>query len=221
MRPKQQAQSQAPYKASLPVGLSAYSGMNAIAHSVEALYAQNANPVIDLMAIEGIQALTRALPAIVQSNGSDKDARSDALYGAWLCACCLGLIGMSLHHKLCHVLGGTFNLPHAETHTIVLPHALSYNLSSLSGPVLQKLSRAFTGRDDGDPIAGMNELMSKLSEGGVKRALRDLGMPEEGIDKAAEAAVKNPYWNPRELRKDGIREVIRRAWAGEEATANI
>jgi len=206
---------------SLPVGLSAYSGMNAIAHSVEAIYSQSANPVVDLMAIEGIQALSKALPVIIQSNGTDKEARSDALYGAWLCACCLGLVGMSLHHKLCHVLGGTFNLPHAETHTIVLPHALSYNLSALPQSTVKKLSKAFTGNEDGDPIAGLNNLMSKLSQGGVKRALKDLGMPEDGIDKAVDAAIKNPYWNPREIKKDGIREVIRRAWAGEEAKANI
>jgi len=206
---------------SLPVGLSAYSGMNAIAHAVEALYSQSANPVVDLMAIDGIQALSRALPTIVESNGTDKAARSDALYGAWLCACCLGLVGMSLHHKLCHVLGGTFNLPHAETHTIVLPHALSYNLSALPEETKKKLSRAFTGSEDGDPIKGLNKIMGNLSKGGVKRALKDVGMPEEGIDKAAEAAVKNPYWNPREIQKDGIKEVIRRAWAGEDANANI
>jgi maleylacetate reductase len=208
---------------SLPVGLSAYSGMNAIAHSVEALYSQSANPVVDLMAIEGIQALSRALPLIMESEGKDKDARSDALYGAWLCASCLGLVGMSLHHKLCHVLGGTFNLPHAETHTIVLPHALSYNLPQLPQEVKKKLSRAFsaTGTEEGDPIEGLNELMRKLSGGGVKRALKDVGMPEEGIDKAAEAAVKNPYWNPRGLEQTGIREVIRRAWAGEDARADI
>ena len=192
---------------SLPVGLSAYSGMNAIAHSVEALYSQSANPVVDLMAIEGIQALSRALPVIVQSNGRDKEARGDALYGAWLCACSLSLVGMSLYHKLCHVLGETFNLPHAETHTIVLPHALSYNLLALPQPTVRKLSRAFTGSEDGDPIAGLNELMSKLSQGGVKRALKDIGMPENGIDKAADAAVKNAYWNPREIKRDGIREL--------------
>jgi maleylacetate reductase len=111
--------------------LSVTSGMNAIAHAVEALYSPDANPVISLLAVEGIAALARALPAIV-SQPADRDARSDALYGAWACGVCLGSVGMSLHHKLCHVLGGTFDLPHAETHTIVLPHAVAYNESAAS-----------------------------------------------------------------------------------------
>ena len=110
----------------LPIHLSGVSGMNAIAHAVEALYAQDINPVIDLMALEGIAALARALPRIAEAP-HDIDARSDALYGAWLCGVCLGSVGMALHHKLCHTLGGTFDLPHAETHTIVLPHAARYN----------------------------------------------------------------------------------------------
>jgi maleylacetate reductase len=206
---------------SLPISFSAYSGMNAIAHAVEAIYSQSANPIVDLMAVEGIQAITKALPVIIQSNGLDREARSDTLYGAWLCACCLGLVGMSLHHKLCHVLGGMFNLPHAETHTIILPHALSYNFSALPKPTVQKLARAFTGHQDGDPIAGLNDLVSQLSRGGVKRALKDVGMQEDGIDRATEAAMKNPYWNPREITRYGIRELIRRAWSGEVAKADI
>ncbi|MFL6694112.1 MAG: maleylacetate reductase, partial [Ramlibacter sp.] len=110
----------------LPVALSVTSGINAIAHAAEGLYAVDGNPVMDLMAAEGIAALGRALPAIRVDPG-DIAARSDALYGAWLCGTVLGNVGMALHHKLCHTLGGTFNLPHAQTHTIVLPHALAYN----------------------------------------------------------------------------------------------
>ncbi|EHL97534.1 alcohol dehydrogenase, iron-dependent, partial [Acetobacteraceae bacterium AT-5844] len=111
---------------SLPPSLSATSGLNAIAHAVEALYARDANPVVSLMAEEGIRALGAALPAILASP-SDRVAREGALYGAWLCGTCLGAVGMALHHKLCHVLGGTFDLPHAETHAVILPHAAAYN----------------------------------------------------------------------------------------------
>lgn len=110
----------------LPASLAATSGINAIAHAVEALYARDTNPVTSLMAEEGIRALARALPAIA-AKSDDRGARTEALYGAWLCGVCLGTVGMALHHKLCHTLGGTFDLPHAETHTIVLPHALAYN----------------------------------------------------------------------------------------------
>jgi len=198
---------------SLPIGLSATSGVNAIAHAVEALYAQNGNPVISLMAEEGIRALAKALPVVVASP-ADKEARSDALYGAWLCASCLGLVGMSVHHKLCHVLGGTFNLPHADTHTIVLPHALAYNAPQIP----EALSRIARALDNEDAVEGLNVLLTKLK---VKRGLKEVGMPEDGIDKAADLAVKNPYWNPRPIEREGIRELIRRAWAGEPAAANI
>jgi len=111
---------------SLPVALSVTSGINAIAHAAEGLYAQDSNPVMDLMAEEGIAALARALPAI-RRRSDDIEARGDALYGAWLCGSVLGSVGMALHHKLCHTLGGSFNLPHAEVHTVVLPHAIAFN----------------------------------------------------------------------------------------------
>ena len=198
---------------SLPKHLSATSGVNAIAHAVEALYAQNGNPVIDLMAAEGVRALASALPHIA-TNPQDLSARSDALYGAWLCGTCLGLVGMSVHHKLCHVLGGTFNLPHADTHTIVLPHALAYNAPRVP-EAMSKLARAL---DCNDAVQGLNELLAKLD---VKKGLKELGMPQEGIDKATELAVRNPYWNPRPIEREGIRELIRRAWAGEAARADI
>src|SRR5215467_3381120 len=110
----------------LPARLSATSGMNAIAHAAEGLYAQDANPIMALLAEEGIRALAHGLPNVV-ANPSNLEARSDCLYGAWLCGTVLGNVGMALHHKLCHTLGGTWNLPHAETHTIVLPYAVAFN----------------------------------------------------------------------------------------------
>src|SRR5258708_3148371 len=111
---------------SLPQMLSATSGMNAIAHSVEALYAQNRNPIISLMAEESIRALGRSLPQVMQEP-KNLEARSEALYGAWLAGISLGSVGMALHHKLCHTLGGSFNLPHSDVHTAIIPHATAYN----------------------------------------------------------------------------------------------
>jgi maleylacetate reductase len=112
--------------ATLPLGMSIVSGMNAIAHAAEGLYARDGNPVMSLMAEEGIRALAGGLVGIA-GNEADMEARSQCLYGAWLCGTVLGHVGMALHHKLCHTLGGSFVLPHAETHTVVLPHALAYN----------------------------------------------------------------------------------------------
>src|SRR5690606_8168126 len=139
---------------------------------------------------------------------SDREARSDALYGAWLCGICLGSVGMSLHHKLCHVLGGAFDLPHAETHTIVLPHVVAYNASA-AGDAMAALSRAL-GADD--PAQALYALAGKL---GAPRALREIGMPEEGIDHAADLVIENPYWNPRPIEREAIRRLVSRAWAGE------
>jgi alcohol dehydrogenase class IV len=181
--------------------------MNAIAHAVEALYARDRNPVIALMAEAGIAALARALPAISDEPGN-RDARTEALYGAWLCGVCLGTVGMALHHKLCHVLGGAFGLPHAETHTIVLPHAAAYNAPAAPAA----MARAGTALGTDDAARGLYDLAGRL---GAKRALRDLGMPAEGIAEVVEQTMANPYWNPRLLERDAIRDLLNRAWHGD------
>ena len=190
----------------LPPALSSTSGMNAIAHAVEALYSPDRNPIVSLMADDGIASLGRALPKIIQ-DPADRSARSDALYGAWLCGCCLGAVGMALHHKLCHTLGGTFDLPHAETHTVVLPHAIAYN--AVAAP--EAMSRIARALGTQDAATGIYDLAGRL---GAKRALRDLGMPEHGIELAADLASQSPYPNPRPIARTAIRELIARAWAG-------
>lgn len=182
---------------------------------MEALYARNTNPIISLLALEGIKALASSLPIIIESP-FDLPARTAAQYGAWLCGTCLGSVGMALHHKLCHTLGGSFNMPHAETHTIVLPHALAYNAPKVPG-VMKQLA-AVLPESNGDVIHGLNVLLTKLK---VKRGLKEFGFKEEDVDKAADIAVANPYWNPREVERAPLRELIRRAWAGEEARADL
>ena len=190
----------------LSPALSATSGMNAIAHAVEALYARDRNPIVSLMAEEAIGALARALPAIV-ARPDDREARAGALYGAYLCGVCLGAVGMALHHKLCHTLGGTFDLPHAQTHTIVLPHALAYNAPAVPD-AMARIARAM-GTDD--PARALYDLAGRL---GAPRSLAELGMPEAGIEEATERALAAPYWNPRPLERAGIRALLARAHAG-------
>lgn len=192
----------------LPVGLSVNSGINAIAHAVEALYAQDRNPIISVVAEQAIVALGRSLPAIV-ANPTDQKARTEALYGAWLCGMCLGSVGMALHHKLCHVLGGTFDLPHAETHTVILPHALAYN--AVAAPEADDIVARALGRG-GNGASALLDLARSL---GAPTSLRALGMPEAGIDRAADLAMKNAYWNPRRLERGAVRDLIARAYAGE------
>ena len=193
----------------LPVGMSATSGMNAIAHAVEGLYAEDANPVMALMAEEGIRALASGLPRVVK-NPADIDARSDCLYGAWLCGAVLGGVGMALHHKLCHTLGGTWNLPHAETHTIVLPHATAYNTAA-APDAMARVARALGLEGAASAAAGLFDLARSL---GTPLALRDIGMPESELDRAADIAVKSPYYNPRPIDRAAIRQLLDDAWHG-------
>jgi maleylacetate reductase len=192
--------------AGMPPALSATSGMNAVAHAVEALYAPDGNPVITLMAEEGVRALVSALPAVVD-DPADMAARGDALYGAWLCATCLGAVSMALHHKLCHVLGGSFGLPHAETHTVVLPYAVAYNAPAAPA-AMARLARAL-GADD--PVAALHALGARL---GTPRSLAEIGMPESGIDRAVETALASPYANPRPLEPEPLRALLTAAWSG-------
>jgi len=190
----------------MPPGLSATSGINAIAHAVEALYARDRNPVISLMAQEGIRTLAQALPRIcIQPD--DRAARTDALYGAWLSGICLGAVGMALHHKLCHTLGGTFDLPHAETHTIVLPHAAAYNRDA-APEAMARVARAIGAEDAAE---GLYDLAVAV---GAKTALKDIGMAETDIDRITDLVTQNPYYNPRPVTRDGVRALLVDAYEG-------
>lgn len=197
--------------ATLPFSLSVTSGINAIAHAAEGLYAQDSNPIMELLALEGIGALARGLPKL-KDNPVDSAARGECLYGAWLCGTVLGNVGMGLHHKLCHTLGGTFNLPHAETHTIILPHALAYNARAVP-KVMRRIALAI-GADDA--ATGLWRLARSL---GAPIALRDIGMPDEGIARAVELAMTVSYPNPRPLEADALRGLLERAYIGQEPSA--
>jgi alcohol dehydrogenase class IV len=190
----------------LPVTMSVTSGINAIAHAAEGLYAVDANPIMDLMAQEGIAALGRALPAIVQRPG-DIEARSDALYGAWLCGTVLGNVGMALHHKLCHTLGGSFNLPHAETHTVVLPHALAYNAAA-APRAMKSIARALNAASAAQAVYDL------AKANGAPVSLREIGMKANDLDRACEIAMQNQYPNPRPLERGAIRQLLQDAFEG-------
>ena len=196
---------------SLPPTLSGVSGINAIAHCVEALYAQNANPVISLMAEDGIRALAQSLPRVVAAP-HDLAARTEAQYGAWLAGAALGAVGMSIHHKLCHTLGGTLNLPHAETHTAVLPHAVAYNRAAAP----EAMARIAKALGASDPAQGLYDLAVAV---GARTALRDLGMRVADIDRVADLAVANPYWNPRPVTREGMRALLADAFEGKRPAA--
>jgi alcohol dehydrogenase class IV len=192
--------------AGLPVGMSITSGINAIAHAAEGLYSVTTNPIIEIMAEQGIAALGRALPRI-HAQPRDMEARSDALYGAWLCGTVLASVDMALHHKLCHTLGGSFNLPHAETHTIVLPHALAYNAAA-APEAMRKIARALEGKSAAQAVFDL------AKDNGAPVALKDIGMKAQDLDKACEIAMGNQYPNPRPLERVAIRALLQDAFEG-------
>ena len=192
---------------SLPIDLTVTSAINAMAHAAEGLYAQDGNPVIALTAEEGIRACAASLQPL-RDNPRDLPARSLALYGAWLCGTVLGAVSMGLHHKLCHTLGGTFDLPHADVHTVVLPHALRYNADA-APEAMARIARALGVVDA--PM-GIFELARAH---GAPVALKAIGMPVNGLDQAANLAVSNQYPNPRPLEKEALRRLLDRAFHGE------
>lgn len=189
----------------LPVGMSVTSGLNAIAHAAEALYAPDGNPITSLMAAEGMRALKDALPVII-TTPKDPEARAKALYGAWLCGTVLGQVAMSLHHKICHTLGGSFDTPHAETHAVMLPHTIGFNAGAAAAE-LAPVSEIFGGT----PGQGLYDFAKSL---GSPMALKDFGLSEADLDRAAAIATKNPYANPRPIDQKSIRALLQDAWEG-------
>jgi maleylacetate reductase len=194
---------------SLPAAVSGPSGMNAIAHCVEALYARDANPLISLVAEEGIRALAASLPVVVREP-EHLEARAEALYGAWLGGTALAAVGMALHHKLCHTLGGSFDLPHAEVHTIILPHATAYNRAGAPA-AMARIARAL---DAEDAAGGLFDLAAAL---GARQSLAEIGLRERDLERAADLAVQDPYPNPTPVTRAGIRSLLEAAFHGRPA----
>ena len=190
----------------LPVGMSVTSGLNAIAHAAEGLYAPDRNPITTMMSIDGIRALKEALPALIDSP-RDGAAREKALYGAWLCGTVLGQISMSLHHKICHTLGGSFDTPHAETHSIMLPHTIGFNASAVPA-LMTPISDIFGGATPGQALYDFAKSI------GSPMALKDFGLSEADLDRAADIATRNPYSNPRPVDRTAIRALLQDAWGG-------
>lgn len=191
----------------LPVPVSVTSGFNAIAHAVEGLWAKAPNPLLTAVAEDCVRSMAHALPRIVL-DPADVAARSDALAGAWLGGFSLANGGSALHHRLCHVLGGAFNLPHAETHTVLLPHVIAYNASA-APEAIARLERALNAELPADALFDLARSL------GAPSSLRELGMPEGGIRTGAGAVLADPPWNPRPLERRPLLEMLRRAYLGQ------
>lgn len=196
----------------LPVAMSVTSTVNALAHAVEALYAPEVDQATEERALEAITRIARALP-VVAAHPFDPEARADLLHAAWLAGTCLAAVGMGLHHKLCHTLGGSFGMPHAATHTVVLPHAMAYNAPAVP-EVMRRIARAM-GTDDAP--GGVHDLVVRVAG---PTSLSDLGMAQADLARAAELATARPYPNPREPEREGVRALLVDAWHGREPGAS-
>lgn len=190
----------------LPVGLTVTSAMNAIAHAMEAFYAPDRNPVIELMARDALVAFRDGLPRLI-ADPHDRDARAKALYAAWCCSTALGYVSMALHHKLAHVFGGSFDTPHADTHAILLPYTTAFNEAAVPA-LLAPIADTFGGGSAG---GGLWDFATAV---GAPTSLAAIGIAESDLDRAAEIAVKNAYANPRPIDRGSIRDLLQAAWEG-------
>jgi len=195
--------------ASLPAAEAVTSGVNAMAHAVEALYAADANPLTAALAVEGVRRLAEALE---RWHGQGHDAHAEGLTGAWLCGEALGQVGMGLHHRICHVLGGRYVLPHAATHTVLLPHTVAFN--EPFAPALKPLAEIFQRDSLAEGLAAF------ARRGGAPRALRQLGFPEALIEPAAAHVLASPLRNPRPVALEDVRRILTDAWRGAPVAAS-
>jgi alcohol dehydrogenase class IV len=192
---------------SLPVDLSVASGLNALAHCVDSMWAPRADPIDAALAAEGIRALADALPRVA-AEPEGRSGREAALYGAYLSAVAFASAGSGLHHKICHVLGGRFDLPHAQTHAVVLPHVLALNAPA-APEAADRIARALGG---GTALSGLQRLRRDLD---APRALRDYGFEEGQIPEAVEAILPAvPESNPAKVSADVLRQLLHDAWEG-------
>ena len=191
---------------SLPAFVTGPSGLNAIAHCIEALYAKDANPITSLMAEEGIGALARGIPASVE-RPADLDARSEAMYGAYLAGAALGVVGMAVHHRICHVLGGTFGLAHGDVNAVVLPYAVRYNQDAAP----EAMAKVAAALGVSDAATGIFDFARRI---GAPASLESLGFRREDLPEVVRLTVQSPPWNPRPVEADGIAALLDDAFAG-------
>ncbi len=189
----------------MPPQVAGPSGMNAMAHCVEAFYAEGATPLLSLAAEEGIRALAHGLPALIDQPTS-LAASAQTLYGAWLAGTALGA-GTALHHKLCHTLGGSFDLPHAPTHAVMLAYAASYNRAA-APEAMARIARAL---GVSDAPSGLFDLARRI---GAPASLAQIGLRHADLDRAAELAAAAPYPNPRPVTREAIRALLEDAFHG-------
>ncbi|MGX1471675.1 UNVERIFIED_CONTAM: maleylacetate reductase [Streptomyces canus] len=193
---------------SLPGEMTVASGLNAMAHCVDSMWGPRADPIDRALAQEGIRALASGLPAVADDS-TGVEGIEQTLYGAYLAAVAFASAGSGMHHKICHVLGGMFNLPHAQTHAVVLPYVLAFNATH-APEAEARIAQAFGSRRAGAGLAALRDVLD------APKALRDYGMPEDGIAKALGPITKAiPDNNPAPVTDENLTALLKAAWAGD------
>lgn len=201
----------------VPPGATATTGMNAIAHCVEALYVPAANPVSSLLAEAGLSALIRGLPAAVR-DGEDAEARGLALYGAYLAGAALGATGIALHHKVCHALGGSFGVAHGDANAIILPQAVAFNAAAARVPIAaaaRAMGASDNASDDAAASTAAPFLFDFVANMGAPTSLESVGLDHGALDDAARIAMELINDNPRPVDYQGVRALLEDAWVGQ------
>jgi maleylacetate reductase len=185
------------------------SGMNAVAHAVEALYSPQTNPLTHALAETAIRKMIGGLQAFFSGDEPRERAAAECLAGAWLSGEALSQVGMGIHHRVCHLLGGTYALAHSHAHTVMLPYSIALNYAHV--PALPALSDLFPDR----PFAlGLAEFSIRH---GAPRTLEAIGFSADDIAGAASLALRTPIANPRPIEVGDIESMIRHAYAGDLA----
>ena len=194
---------------SLPADLSVASGLNALAHCVDSLWAPRADPINEALASEGIRALALGLQA-VSADPEDLHGREQTLYGAYLAAVSFASAGSGMHHKICHVLGGAYDLPHAQTHATVLPHVLAFNAPAAP----RAANRVAAALGQSNAVEGLNQLRKVLH---APVALKDYGLKEVNLVEAADLILPAiPSTNPRTVTRNNLLAILQSAWSGDD-----
>jgi maleylacetate reductase len=194
---------------SLPVDMSVASGLNGMAHCIDSMWGPRVDPINAALGAEGIRALSQGLP-LITADPSGTEGREQALYGAYLSAVAFASAGSGLHHKICHALGGTFNLPHAQTHATVLPYVLAFN-APYAPEAEARIAAAF---GTADALTGLQKLRKRLD---APKALSDYGFTSDGIAEAVAIALPAvPASNPRPVTTENLTRLLQAALTGED-----
>ncbi len=206
----------------LPPEITASTGINALAHCIEALYSITRNPLSTSMALSGVRSIYNALPCCYV-DGNDLEARTEMLVGAFLAGSALSHVSMALHHGLCHILGGTAGVPHGVANSIILPHAVRFNIDATAPQLAQAAEAMGVGRNTSassiDDAVVAEEVVERIytliGQMKLPQHLRDVGVKETDLPNLAQLALQSRavQSNPKPITNAAqIEVVLRAAW---------